>query len=99
MAVFHLSPRPGCRRRGKRRGFATDGYGALAWEFTRGRQLIPRVTDQGPDYTEPLRLTSLGTSPFRGGMATNDVPKPPLKGEVALPQAGSEGFHNVNAEL
>jgi len=84
MAVFHHSPRPGCRRCGKRRGFAMDGYGAPAWEFILGRQLIPRVTDQGPDYTAPLRLTLLGTSPER---------------EVTLPQAGSEGFHNVNAEL
>jgi len=57
------------------------------------------VTAQPPDYSEPLRLASLGTSPFRGGMMTIGIPKPLLKGEVALLQAGSEGFHGVDAEL
>jgi len=32
-------------------------------------------------------------------MMTIGIPKPLLKGEVALLQAGSEGFHGVDAEL
>ena len=40
---------------------------------------------------------SLRSPPPLSGEAK--LAKPPLKGEVALPQAGAEGFHRVNSEL
>jgi len=32
-------------------------------------------------------------------MRGTGIPEPPLNGEVALPQAGSEGFHDIDAKL